>query len=201
MFPRREKQPLFGRIREFFWPSAGFKRSTHYVFHRVARIPGSPYSIAAGFACGAAVSFTPFVGLHFILSAMLAWVLRANIIASAIGTAVGNPWTFPFIWVWIYKAGNLVVGEGPAQAGQMDLGSVLFDAMEALWRFDLTTLADTGGPVFWTMLVGSLPSGLLVWILFYIALQPLVKRYQINRVHRRQKKTHARMLAEQEAQE
>jgi hypothetical protein len=35
---------------------------------------------------------------HFVLSALLAYIARANIIASAIGTVVGNPWTFPFIW-------------------------------------------------------------------------------------------------------
>ena len=198
MFPRRDKLSSLKRLREFFWPSAGFKRSSHYVFHRVARIPGSPYSIAAGFACGAAISFTPFIGLHFVLAAILAWALRANFIASAIGTVVGNPWTFPFIWLWIYKAGNLVLGADPTHPDDMDFGALLFDAMEALWRFDFVALADTSGPVLWTMLVGSLPTGLFVWILFYAVLQPLVGRYQINRIHRRQRKTHQRHGVQQE---
>ena len=33
-----------------------------------------------------------------------------NLIASALGTAVGNPWTFPFIWAWIYTVGYWILG-------------------------------------------------------------------------------------------
>ena len=73
----------------------GLKRTLKYWLHRISRIPDSTYAISAGIAFGASISFTPFVGLHFILAGLLAWVFRANIIASAIGTIVGNPWTFP----------------------------------------------------------------------------------------------------------
>ena len=30
---------------------------------------------------------------------------------SAIGTAVGNPWTFPFIWAAIYRTGAFILGD------------------------------------------------------------------------------------------
>ena len=33
---------------------------------------------------------------------LVAFVIRGNLIASMIGTAVGNPFTFPFIWLTIY---------------------------------------------------------------------------------------------------
>ena len=106
MFLRREKLTLISRVRTFFWPKTGWKRASSYFFHRLARIPGTPYTLAAGFAFGAAASFTPFIGLHFILGGVLAWIIRANFLSSAIGTAVGNPWTFPFIWVGIYEFGK-----------------------------------------------------------------------------------------------
>ena len=105
MFDRRDKLDAFQRVISFFWPAMGWRRTSHYFKHRLGRIPGSPYEIAAGFACGAAISFSPLVGLHFILGAIWAWSIRANIISSAIGTALGNPWTFPFIWIWIYQCG------------------------------------------------------------------------------------------------
>jgi len=120
MFQRRQKVSILLRAREFFWPTAGWHRSTRYVFHRVARIPGSAYSLAAGFACGAAISFTPFIGLHFVLSAMLAYVMRANIISSAIGTAVGNPWTFPFIWVGVFNVGSWLLRADGVEVGEVD---------------------------------------------------------------------------------
>ena len=81
MFKRRAKLSLWSVARNFLWPRIGWNRSTKYVIHRVSRLRGTPYALAAGFACGAAISFTPFVGLHFLLSAALAWLIRANIIA------------------------------------------------------------------------------------------------------------------------
>lgn len=188
MFLRRQKLSIFQRARQFFWPTAGWHRSTRYVFHRVARIPGSAYSLAAGFACGAAISFTPFIGLHFVLAALLAYIMRANIIASAIGTAVGNPWTFPFIWVGIYNVGSWIVNADGVEAHEVDFLDVLTESMEAMHRMDFQFLMDTSGPVLWPMLVGSVPVGVFVWVLFYVPLRPMISKYQAARHHRRTRK-------------
>ena len=188
MFLRRQKLSIFQRARQFFWPTAGWHRSTRYVFHRVARIPGSAYSLAAGFACGAAISFTPFIGLHFVLAALLAYIMRANIIASAIGTAVGNPWTFPFIWVAIYNVGSWIVRTNGVKAHDVDFLDVLTESMEAMHRMDFQFLIDTSGPVLWPMLVGSVPVGVLVWIISYLPLRPMISKYQAARHHRRTRK-------------
>ena len=53
------------------------------------------------------VSFSPFIGFHFLLAILFAYLLRGNLIAALIGTFVGNPFTFPFIWIFIYKVGNI----------------------------------------------------------------------------------------------
>ncbi len=187
MFQRRSKPNIVIRFREFFWPSSGWHRSTRYVFHRVARIPGSSYSIAAGFACGAAISMTPFVGLHFVISAIVAYIMRANILASAIGTAVGNPWTFPFIWVWIYNAGLWIIGNDHINASEVDFATIFSTSMEALIRLDISYLVQTSGPVLWPMLIGSIPTAIVTWIIFYAPLQPIISRYQTARHHRRTK--------------
>lgn len=185
MFDRREKPAALTRIRDFFWPRAGWNRASKYVFHRVARLPGTPYTLAAGFAAGAAVSFTPFVGLHFVVSAIVAWIIRANIVASAIGTAVGNPWTFPFIWVWIYKSGLWMTASDGAPPADVDFAEVFAQMMEAALRFDGGYLFDTAWPIFWPMLVGSLPTGLLVGAIFYLGLYPVIGAYQGRRARRR----------------
>jgi len=195
MFKRRQKLSIFQRIRQFFWPTAGWSRSTKYVFHRVARIPGSAYSLAAGFACGAAISFTPFIGLHFVLSALLAYVMRANIIASAIGTVVGNPWTFPFIWVVIYNVGSWMTRAQGVAAKEVDFLQVLTESMAAMHRMDFQYLIDTSGPILWPMLVGSVPAGIIVWIIFFAPLRPMIAKYQKSRHQRRTHKVRARMQA------
>ena len=180
---RRSKQLSIGRkVLGIFWPAMGWRRSIKYTLYRLARLPGTAYSIAGGFACGAAISFTPFVGLHFVISAIVAWIIRANILASVIGTAVGNPWTFPFIWTWLYQTGTwIVTGGEPEQAGVPDFGEFFGNMLEAFLNFDGQYLLETAGPVFWPMLVSSIPTGFVVWWVFYLPLKYIVQSYQDRR--------------------
>lgn len=188
MFNRREKPNIGQRVISFLWPAMGWRRTSHYLRHRVGRLPGSPYEIAAGFACGAAVSFTPFVGLHLILGGIWAWLFRANIISSAIGTAVGNPWTFPFIWVWIYQVGQWMgVGEAGRDVTELDFSALFGNMMEALLSGDMDFLMETAGPVFWPMLIGSVPTMAFIWVVFYFPLNAMVGGYQKARMQRRRK--------------
>lgn len=187
-------------MREFVWPTAGWNRSTRYVFHRVARIPGSAYSLAAGFACGAAISFTPFLGLHFVLAALLAYIMRANILASAIGTVVGNPWTFPFIWAGVFKVGSWIVHVHDVEAHEVNFLEVLTESMAATHRLDFGYLFDTAWPVLFPLLVGSVPVGIFVWVLSYFPLRPMISKYQAARHHKRTRKLRkAQKIAEQKA--
>ena len=76
----------------------GWIRACVYVKHRIIRLSDSTHKIALGLSFGAAISFTPFVGTHFIQAGILSYVFRANMVSSLVGTFVGNPWTFPFMW-------------------------------------------------------------------------------------------------------
>ena len=121
MFRRRRPLTRLNQVRSFLWPERGFRRLLTYLFQRVVRLPGTSASIAIGVASGVAVSFTPFVGLHLLLAALLAILLRGNVLASAIGTFFGNPWTFLFIWVSDYKLGLWIL----QKTGQGDWLEVL----------------------------------------------------------------------------
>jgi len=195
MFERRNKIPWGLRLRNFVWPRSGWQRSTAYLRHRVFRLPGTPYAIAAGFACGAAVSFTPFVGFHFVLAALLAWLLRASIVASAVGTAVGNPWTFPFIWVWIYELGKWMGAGGASSAGNHDFTGLFAAILNALLRFDMIYLFETAWPVMMPMLAGSAPTAIVIWFLFYLPIKPMIASY-----HRRRRLMTHRLLGSREAE-
>ncbi|MEC7208930.1 MAG: DUF2062 domain-containing protein, partial [Pseudomonadota bacterium] len=68
MFRRRVPLSFSAKIREILWPRKGFARLYSYLVQRVLRMPGSAYSLASGFACGVAVSFTPLIGFHLLLA-------------------------------------------------------------------------------------------------------------------------------------
>jgi len=189
MFRRRRKITVPGRLRELLWPRSGWERAAKYIFHRVARLPGTPYAIAGGIAIGAAISVTPFVGLHIVLSALLAWSIRANVISSTIGTLVGNPWTFPFIWVWVYELGRWIgTSRGAEIADHVDFIGLFGRMLEAFLRLDMAYLFEIAWPVFWPMLLGSIPTAIVVWLAVYVLLKPVVASYQRRRRARRDRR-------------
>ncbi|MDH3791896.1 MAG: DUF2062 domain-containing protein [Rhodospirillales bacterium] len=135
-----------------------------YVAHRLGRLPGTPYRIAAGFACGAAISFTPFIGFHILLAMLLALMIRGNLIASGIGTVVGNPWTFPLIWLWVYTLGRWLLG----LEGSGDLPDQL----------TFIYIRDHPMHVLWPMTVGGIPTAIMAWVVFFLPMRRLVEEYQ-----------------------
>ncbi len=174
LFRRRNNLPLWRQIGGWLWPRSGLKRAWTYLFHRVGRMPGSTHSIAAGIACGAAVSFTPFLGLHFLLAFALAWLVRGNMLAAAFGTIVGNPWTFPFIFALTGQVGSFLLGhDGSAMMPLLSLDTV--------WTDPSSYFASVLPP----FLVGSLPIGFLVWLVVYVAFRSLISGYRESRIRRR----------------
>jgi len=171
MFKRRNPLPFHQRAGAFLWPRSGWRRSGAYVAHRLRRLPGTPYRIAAGFASGAAVSFTPVIGLPFVLAAALALLVRGNGFAAASGTVVGNPWTFPFIWLWTYSLGRWVLG---IEHGLTGLPEDL--SFHHIFENPLEVLLP--------MIVGSIPTAAIAWFVFFWPLQRTVDGYQRARKRR-----------------
>ncbi len=174
MFRRRNPLPILHRARELVWPRSGWRRTTLYIAHRLGRLPGTPYRIAAGFACGAAISFTPFMGFHFVGAALLSLLVRGNVYASAVGTAIGNLWTFPFIWIWIFNLGRWLQGESGESALPDDLS--------------MHYIAENFSNVFWPMTVGGLPTAVVVWFAFFWPIRAALSEYQRRRRKRLRKK-------------
>lgn len=177
MFQRRQKRTVSANVAEFVWPRMGWRRLLTYYMRRVSRLPGSEASLASGIAFGVAISFTPFVGLHIVLAVLLAWITRSNIIAAIIGTVAGNPWTFPFIWVWIYNLGGwLGVGTSDGSTATQNFYQLFSHMMTSLLKFDLVYLSESAWPIFGPMLIGSIPTTIIVWIVTYFIMKPIILR-------------------------
>jgi len=177
MFRRRKNKTLLQRTWELVWPRMGWLRAGTYLRHRVARLSGSPYSIAAGLACGAAVSFTPFIGFHFVLAALIAWLIGGNLIASAIGTAVGNPWTFPFVWWGTLRLGEIILGSSRAT--------------NIPERISLHYIFDHPWAVLLPMTIGGLLVSGVVWTIVYFSSSYFVEKYQRIRAERLRRRREA----------
>jgi hypothetical protein len=175
MFRRRHPIPLWRRLRGWLWPHIGWRRLGIYLVKRVTRLPGTPHSIAAGFACGTAISFTPFLGLHTLLSVLLSSLLRGNYLAAVAGTLVGNPWTFPVIWVMTYQLGHFLLGSAPSEIPPLE-------------EPELTSRWSELRGLIWPMTVGGLPLGALAGLLVYFPAARMIAVYQEARRRRRQRR-------------
>jgi uncharacterized protein (DUF2062 family) len=179
VFARRKRRSLGRRILEAVWPSAGFRRSAAYFARRVTRLKASPHAIAAGFAAGAAASCFPLIGLHFLLSFALAWIARGSMIAAALGTAVGNPLTFPFLFASAYNVGALMLGQDAAgEAGlsaasdELTSNGLFGGGLEGIW------------PVFRMTMIGAAPIALVAFLGFYLLVRWSAARFQEARRRR-----------------
>lgn len=191
MFKRREKALLTDRVREALAPRKGFWRGFGYIGKRMRRVPDTPHRIALGFACGAFVSFSPFFTLHFVLAAIVAWMLRGNILSSLFGTAVGNPFTFPFIAVASIYTGRTILGTegGALKFDQMmeafgHAFGTIWDAAISIFGYPVPSyagLSDFFYQVFLPYLVGGILPGAVCAAICYYLILPIVTRYQRRR--------------------
>ncbi len=190
MFQRRNKLSVPDKLRQMFWPRMGWRRTATYLWHRLQRIPGTPSSIAAGFAIGVAIAMTPFYGTHIVTAGLIAWALRGNIFAAVLGAQAANPWTAPPLWFGAYYLGAWMMGINlkghPPNFIQMFKGLT-----EAVLNLNGHMFMDRVWPIFWPMLVGSIPMAFVAGLVSYFALLPVLRTVQLRRILRRQHKTMA----------
>ncbi|MEM9104534.1 MAG: DUF2062 domain-containing protein [Pseudomonadota bacterium] len=171
LFRRRKPAGLPERIRIFFWPRRSFSRSFQYFGKRILRLTATPHAIAAGVAAGVMASWTPFIGLHFIIAAVFAYLMAGNILASALGTAFGNPISFPFMWTATYIVGGHFMIDD-------------FDGRVPHFEFSSFSYAELWEPLIKPMLIGCLPFMLIFGILFYVVTYFGVSTFQERRKRR-----------------
>lgn len=201
VFKRKVQQPLWKKALTFLWPEKGFARGWRYIRHRVERINDTPGNIALGIACGALASFTPLFGLHFIVAALVAKMLRANIVSSLFGTMVGNPVTFPLIAAGSMSIGSYLLDRSDPETDGEGVISAFVDMANLLWNSILRTVG-LGDPetASWAVAsarlhdfvdqfmapyaLGGMILGVPSAIIIYYVTRPAVAAYQKRKLER-----------------
>ncbi|WP_342641902.1 DUF2062 domain-containing protein [Rhodoligotrophos ferricapiens] len=181
LFSRRDKADFRQQLRDWVWPRRGWRRAGAYIWHRIARISESPHRIALGIASGVFVSFTPFLGFHILLAALIALIIKGHVLASAFGTLIGNPVTFPMIWIGSYNLGIKLLGRVPSETVTVtwppDVSGPMLESSARTWH-DLWHVVE---PVLLPMTVGGCLLGLAFATLSYYITRVGVAAYQSRR--------------------
>ncbi|MDH4415538.1 MAG: DUF2062 domain-containing protein [Rhizobium sp.] len=183
LFRRRQPISRLTKLRELFWPRRGFIRSFQYLSKRILRLSATPHAIAAGVVAGVVSSWTPFIGLHFLLAFAIAYLVAGNMVAAALGTAFGNPLTFPFIWATTWEVGHRLIGNGAPVEGNVNLEHKFsVAAIESMWQ-----------PILKPMLVGAIPLAVVSGVIIYCVLYLAVSKFQARRRERLAERARARL--------
>ena len=178
-------------LREALWPRGGWGRAARYVQHRLHRLPDPPERIARGIFAGVLTTFTPFYGLHFMTAAIIAVVMRGNILAALLSTFFGNPLTYVPISVVSLQTGYWLLGLGEIAHEHGSIGYKFGKAGEDLWRNFVAIFTgaepEWGGltifyhEVFFPWLVGGILPGIIAGLVCYYLSVPLIRAYQNRR--------------------
>lgn len=165
---RNKRRRIIDHIQEYIWPSIGGRAFLRFMEIKLKRARGSAHAIALGFAMGAFASFTPFMGLHALIAIILAVPFGGSAIMAILGTVVGNPWTFPAIWLSTYNLGNYMLDR--------------HTALEFPTTFEFSEI--WGNLYFYVdnfilpMAVGGIPMGALFATGIYVLLYNKINRYR-----------------------
>ncbi len=109
MFTFRTPRTFIQTLKALFWPRKGWLRPWQYIGIRILRSKGSVHEISAGIAAGVLGGLNPIYGVQMLTSGIAAVVLRGNIWVSMLASWVGNPFTYPAIWLLEWWVGRLIL--------------------------------------------------------------------------------------------
>jgi len=198
VFKRRDARPWLQIVSEWVYPRGGWTRAFQYVKHRLRRLPGTPEQIARGIWAGVFTVFSPFFGLHFLVAAVMAKLMRGNMLAALLATFIGNPLTYVPIAIVSLQTGHFLLGS--TQRNQVDaslfskfggaagdLGHnflAMFTAERAHW----VELSVFYRDVFFPWMIGGIIPGIIAATISYYLSVSVIRAYQKRRLIRMHKK-------------
>jgi uncharacterized protein len=147
------------------------RRWLHQHSLKLLAIRDTPEAIAGGVAIGIFFGFTPLFGLKTVLTILLAWLTRSNLIAAVIASAAHDiilP-LMPVIFRWEYDVGFWLMSQ--PHHFPPPLTKLHWEGHP--WR-DWRTFFTVGKP----LLVGSVVCSAPFALLSYVFTQRLVARHQ-----------------------
>jgi uncharacterized protein (DUF2062 family) len=150
----------------------------------------TPERVAAAVALGVGVGLSPFIGFHFILAIVLAFLFRLNKLDTVLGSFAGNPWTLPPMYALGFRLGRWVLGYTAAAVPALKWHRILHADFWVAFR------GPSVAPRLASFLIGTTILAIVAGVATYIAGLALLKLY-----HRRHPRIAARAARRRERAE
>jgi uncharacterized protein len=140
------------------------KQRIREIWQKLKHLNATPGQIAAGFSIGIFASFLPLNPSPIIVAAVVAWLLKRNVIAAVAGATTAILYTplLPLIWLAEFRLGKLIFPvQHPLTLDQAQLWNVL----------------HKGWDVYAAMFVGSIIISIPVTLLTYLVVKRLAEKW------------------------
>lgn len=140
-----------------------------YVKDRIRSIfslDGSPNELAAAFALGVFIAFSPTIGLHTISCLLFAWIFRLSKVVVFTATFINNPWTIVPIYGFCLWFGMKITGGDPAAP------SITWNEITLRNAWEILT------PYLWPFVAGTVVVGLIAALIAYLIMYWAIIRYR-----------------------
>lgn len=132
----------------------------------ILKLDDPPHRLAAAFALGIFIAFSPWLGLHIASCFVLAWLFRLNKVVVLTASFINNPWTIVPMYAFCLWFGFKITGSGSA-------------IPHIAWsELNLTRAYMILKPYLWPFVAGTLATGLIVAAVFYGVIYWAVMRYR-----------------------
>jgi len=140
-------------------------------FKGILKLDDSPHKLAAAFALGVFIAFSPTIGLHTISCLLFAWMFRlSKLVVFTSSMLVNNPWTIvPLYGSCLWFGMHITVSgrEAPHIAwNELNFSNAYVILKPYLWPFVAGTL------------VAGVVAAIVAYVLFYLA---VLRFRKINR--------------------
>lgn len=164
---------------ERIWNRIG--RTLRYGYLRIVRIKAPAESIALGMAMGVFAGALPFLSFQMIIAVSLAFLVRGNVIAAALGTWWTNPFNWPIVFPLLFLLGSQFVS---ANVSPLDIHELI--------HMPFTELLCQGWQWLLVTTLGGVIVGIPMAVGVYFMTLRMVRLYHDRRAERRRRKLQER---------
>ncbi|HUJ18281.1 MAG TPA: DUF2062 domain-containing protein [Nitrospirota bacterium] len=133
---------------------------------RIFKLDDSPSQMAAAFALGVFIGFSPTFGLHTISCLLLAWLFRLSKLVVFTGALINNPWTVVPLYGFCLWFGLKITGA--------DIAAPVIAWNELTFRNAYEVLM----PYLWPFVAGTVIIGAVAAGVAYVVIYWAVIRYR-----------------------
>lgn len=149
------------------------RKRIHATFLKLLGRNDPPELVAASFALGVFISFTPLFGFHALIAIALALLLRLKKVDVLLGTLVVNPVTFAPVSALAIPLGRFLLRAERALIHDLPWRDMVKSPRQ-FWREAGPAMREVG--IHWG--VGMLALGILTGVFTYLVLVPLIRKHR-----------------------